>query len=494
MKEIFDSPYRNLFVIGLLLALITAYFGIGSYHADEYFQIIEFANYKLGGIQPEELAWEFHQKMRPSIQPAIAYVFVNTMQGLGIHNPWGIAFLLRGVTAIVVWLLMVQFILQVIKEEKNIALHIFLIILVYFLWFSPFLISRFSSENFSAFFLILGVFLLEFKNVRANWWRAILVGFIFALSFYVRFQIAFALIGVGVYIIFINRENWKTIGAMLTGFALGVALNILIDFWFYDEWVFTPWEYYRANIIEQKSAEFGVSPFYQYVIDLFGFMAPFSLILIPLAVWGAIKNPKSIYVFMIVPFFLAHSAVGHKEIRFLFPMFFPFVVLVYFGAREVWRSEWIKGKEKAIRNTLLVFLVLNLVLLGLRVMIPAQVAFAYFKVIYEEAQKQELILIGYQRQPIEYVSNKVNFYTHENATQLIAADTIDLKNKIKQGIATGSPVYVLSLGPKDPFRNWEELEPVYNFFPRWIYYLNFNDWVSRARVWTIYKVNPEKVS
>lgn len=493
MKAILNSSHRNLFFLGLLLALISAYFGIGSHHADEYFQIFEFANYKLGGTQASELAWEFHEKMRPSIQPSITYGFVSTMRSVGVENPWTIAFLLRAITAFLVWLLMCNFILEITKDESKAILHKILIICAFFLWFSPFLISRFSSENFSALFLVLGVFLIEFREVHKKWWGTILVGFIFALSFYVRFQVAFALIGVGLYILFVKKENWKYIGLMLFGFAIGIGLNMLIDKWFYGDWTFSPWEYYRANIIEDAAAGFGVSPFYQYVIDSFAYMAPFSLVLIPLAIWGAIKNPKSIYVLMLVPFFLGHSAVGHKEMRFLFPMFFPFLVLIYFGAQQLWRSEWIKGKEKGVRNTLIVFFSLNLLIMPLRLVTPGQEAFAYFKVMYQESQKEELILIGYQRQPIEYVSLHANFYVHENTTQQIAMDPADLKNKIKVAVATNKPVYVLSLWPEDPFRDWEELEQFYNFFPKWVYNFNFNDWISRSRVWIIYKVNPDKV-
>ncbi|MDR3355642.1 MAG: hypothetical protein LBO04_00430 [Spirochaetaceae bacterium] len=57
------------------------------YHPYEYFQAIEFANYKLGSTDKSELAWEFNARMRPWLQPSIYYVLIKTFKFLGVNDP-----------------------------------------------------------------------------------------------------------------------------------------------------------------------------------------------------------------------------------------------------------------------------------------------------------------------------------------------------------------------------------------------------------------------
>lgn len=61
-------------VIGMVF-FITAWKSDGYYHADEHYQLIEFAGKILGTHQPEELAWEYNARLRPALQPTIAAFF-----------------------------------------------------------------------------------------------------------------------------------------------------------------------------------------------------------------------------------------------------------------------------------------------------------------------------------------------------------------------------------------------------------------------------------
>ena len=68
--------------------MITAFFSIGHLQSDEHFQVLEFAQYKLGKISATDLPWEFREKMRPSIQPWIAYSLIKLFHGIGLNNPF----------------------------------------------------------------------------------------------------------------------------------------------------------------------------------------------------------------------------------------------------------------------------------------------------------------------------------------------------------------------------------------------------------------------
>jgi len=66
--------YFILFIT--IIYCFTAYNSSGFHQPDEHFQIIEFANYKLGNTKPQDLSWEFKAEIRPTIQPALTYLII----------------------------------------------------------------------------------------------------------------------------------------------------------------------------------------------------------------------------------------------------------------------------------------------------------------------------------------------------------------------------------------------------------------------------------
>src|SRR5260221_12769536 len=94
------------FRLGLFLAaavtvhLIAAWFNGGFLSWDEHYQIIEFAQYKLGRQSPAGLAWEFAETMRPALQPWIAAGAIRLGDALGVASPFAIAFVLRAMSTL----------------------------------------------------------------------------------------------------------------------------------------------------------------------------------------------------------------------------------------------------------------------------------------------------------------------------------------------------------------------------------------------------------
>ncbi len=76
-----DSPDWTRWFLGwlsmsLILHLICTYFSVGYHSIDEYFQILEFLNFKLGQSPESALPVEFAERMRPWLQPAFYYLKV----------------------------------------------------------------------------------------------------------------------------------------------------------------------------------------------------------------------------------------------------------------------------------------------------------------------------------------------------------------------------------------------------------------------------------
>jgi phosphatidylinositol glycan class B len=99
--------------------LVTAYYSEGFFHPDEHFQLIEFANYKMGKTSLNELPWEFESRIRPALQVSIGYLLLETFNYLGLNDPFKQLTILRIITAILSWLVISSLFLQLIKNFKN---------------------------------------------------------------------------------------------------------------------------------------------------------------------------------------------------------------------------------------------------------------------------------------------------------------------------------------------------------------------------------------
>ncbi len=311
--------FKICLVLAIMISGITAYNSIGFYHADEHYQIIEFANARLGNSPLNELPWEFKAKVRPTFQVGIAMIFLYAFDLFGIENPFTRMVVIRiflGIFSIVVISLFVK---NTIKLFDKIEYQRIYLVLSYFLWFIPFLSVRFSSEILSGLFFLLGLSILLSKKVRVKNW--FLLGVFFGISFVVRSQMAFALFGVFLWILFILKQRKKLLLSLLLGFVAVIFFGFLIDVWFYSELTFTSYNYFYENIINKRTLNYGTSPWYFYFESIVN--SPTIIFGIPIIAslfYFFVKNPKSIFTWIVFAFLLFHSCFAHKEERFLFPI------------------------------------------------------------------------------------------------------------------------------------------------------------------------------
>ena len=57
----------------------------------------------MGKTPPAELVWEFHQQLRPWLQPAIEYGAAKALIGLGIQNPAILTLAFRAINGLIGW-------------------------------------------------------------------------------------------------------------------------------------------------------------------------------------------------------------------------------------------------------------------------------------------------------------------------------------------------------------------------------------------------------
>ena len=356
----FSKSYKGIMIgLAAVIYVITAWNSHGFYHADEHYQVIEFAGYKLGTHAPEELAWEFKAQSRQAIQPAIAYLVFKSLEVFQIDNPYHQAFVLRFLSvALALWAI-TFFVKHTKKSIPHGALRKVYSILSYFLWFIPFISTRFSSETWSGLlFLIALTFFMKDSVSKRN---AMTIGFFFGLSFLFRFQIAFAILGFGLWLIFINRTTWAYVFRIFIAFCAALLIGVMIDSWFYETFVFTPWNYFYKQLIEGVVDSFGTSPWYSYVDHLWhypGFFIGASIILSLLIL--LFSKPKHYVLWILIPFIAGHSLIGHKEVRFLFPLVYLCPLLLMLGYQSVISLVKNNIVQRIINYSLVsVFLIIN---------------------------------------------------------------------------------------------------------------------------------------
>lgn len=351
------SFFPNYYYIPILL---TSYFSVGFYHLDEHFQIIEMANYKLGGILDSQMPWEFKNQLRPTLQPFIFYLFLKLSF---LKNPYFITFIFRlftGVLSILAFLLLFDLNVNIKKYKTLYFQSAFLI------WFMPFISVRYSSETWSALFLVFGIYSLiryiEFKNKILLIFSCIA----FCSSFWFRFQIGFAILGFALWILINKKLNWKEI-VFITFISISIIyLFIQLDHWFYTKEVLTPLNYFNETILH-KSKNFGDYGMWYYPALLFIHLFPVSIVLF-ISIYFLFKNHRNDMIFYtIVPFICIHFIIGHKETRFLFPLylFIPYLIVL---SGEYFKN--LKTKYSSITN---VFIVLNILFLIICCFKPADI-------------------------------------------------------------------------------------------------------------------------
>lgn len=319
------------FFCSLLLHLAAFQFSRGFQHLDEHFQIIEYVSTKLGWTDPATLPWEYANRMRPWLQPFLYTGIAKVSIFFGANTPPEINQAIRLSTSLVGWISLAA----LFDLFRNLGPR--LAFALSFFCFYPFFHTRTTAENLGVTTLVFGLWLLRqrhFFQGSTNLPGVLLSGVCFGLAFHLRYQLAFALLGLGTWMIVIERMRAKRITQLLCGTIIGIVLGVIIDHWGYGEWTFAPWNYFRVNLLEGAAAKFGVDPWWKYIEFLLryppvggGWVVLATLLLF---FFGWESTRRHVVTWILLPFIVGHFFVGHKEARFLYPIFvfYPVILII----------------------------------------------------------------------------------------------------------------------------------------------------------------------
>ena len=486
---------KKVIITGIVIHLICALFSAGYYHVDEHFQILEFTSLKLEMAQEDDLPWEYYSQLRPTLQPALAYIIISVFKSISLNNPFIHAVILRLISAILSLLCMYTLIFAFDSELRTDFLKRWFLFLSLFIWFLPYLHVRFSSENWSGFIFWIGFALVYSRDMKLLalerfHLRELLDGMILGFSFVVRFQVGLLIAGLILWLFFIKKERPLKLFAVITGISISILIGLLIDYWFYGEWTFTAWNYFQVNIIESKAAEFGVQPWWFYLIEIFlkGF-PPYSILIIISVLFIWIYYPRNVLTWITIPYLIIHFLIGHKELRFLFPLANIIPILLVLSIQVVKEDskfnkvkDLIKASEKYFVR---IFLILNSILLFVVCIKPADMHIYLYQYIYSNYNHEQTELLYIKKNPFYARAVPVNFYKKNNLKMINFENAQMLANYIR--LADKTALFVTDKFDLDPEMKAIKCSNVFQTLPRAATYVNINNWLERTPKWILYE-------
>jgi phosphatidylinositol glycan class B len=480
----FKRLIRNCLLFSLLWHIVASVFSLGYHHLDEHFQILEFAGYKLGTTPAIYLPWEFAARLRPTIQPA----FVVLLHKITGADPFTDVFLLRLISSLLGFCSSAILLVLGLKWLKDDNSKKILILGTSLFWFFPYLHAHFSAESISGSLFFLGLALIWQAKEKDRNLFLVLGGLLLGTAFVCRYQTGFLILGLAAWAVFVARFSFKKLLMLALPILFMALVGVLIDHWFYGEWVCTLWNYFKVNLIEGKAAEYGVSPWWYYFYWNFtDLVPPFSIVLIAGLILAMFKRPKNIVSMSVIPFLLVHILISHKEPRFLFPLANALPVMVAMGLGPFLQN--LTKRRKLWKTGINIFWAANILLMIGSSVRPASDYFTFYEFVYKNYNGKSATMLCSSRYPYDLSGLTIVFYQPRSMHFFEYLNDKKTDSIISKPIP--GPLLVLCQGQKEA-DNFQIKHPkaklVFSSIPQWMHYINVNDWISRTRLWVLFEV------
>ncbi|MEO0533939.1 MAG: mannosyltransferase [Cyanobacteria bacterium P01_A01_bin.123] len=323
--------------------------------ADEIFQTQEQAH-RLAfgyGITP----WEFREGIRSWIFPTVLAIVMRLSDWVlpgSVDYLFAINVLLSALSLTCIW---VSF--QWAKRVSGVNAG-FIAAIASCIWFELiFFAPKAFTEVVATHVLLPGFYLglhnadyKGFPDERRLFWAGVLLGIAFSLRFHFLPGILVCLVAIGKGDF---RKRWLP---LLIGFIGPVLIFGAVDALTWDYPFQSMLKNFWINVVEEKSLEFGILPWYGYLKFL---IRVWSWAIIPMAgltLIGSLKSPQLALFSLVI--LGSHSLLSHKEYRFIYPVIVCSLILASIGLAEL--LERLKQHNTWVRRYPSTALVIGLIL------------------------------------------------------------------------------------------------------------------------------------
>jgi phosphatidylinositol glycan class B len=502
---------RNMLIVSLVLHVASAFLSSGFYHSDEHFQILEFLNYKLGLTAAHNLPIEFGEKIRPWLQPALYLTLIKPLIYSGDQNPFHWVVLIRLFSSLIGWLSLVGLALVSAKWIENPRLRNVAVFLCAVLWFIPGLHARHSSENLSGsfFYLTLSILFLSEEKLFSTTeslrtLSALAIGLLFGACFEFRYQVGFLVAGIYFYWLFYRCKRpygIEILASMFIGTLISIALCTWLDRWGYGVWTFAPWNYFHYNLVLNHVSDVDTHPLWDFfrssTTETF---PPLGPILLAACVLGWIIKPRHPLTWASAPLFIVHTLIGHKELRFLFPIAgaAPLLAVQFLDTGKRFSQNALSFLKSHLGTALLSLLFfINLIALIASSFVPVWMPARFFEQLYPVARGYAKFNIFYKdKNPFDILGLPLGFYRPPNLETIHVDTWTDLEIQI---LDSKDPIWFFQVGdalPLDATTLSEQCHLEVASLPAWVMRIIrsplIEQWTHRVTNWTLYRCHSEE--
>ncbi|MBF0205593.1 MAG: hypothetical protein HQK53_01755 [Oligoflexia bacterium] len=395
---------RYILIFVLTVNIIMAWNSVGFHHPDEHYVTLDYALKKMQMISTPP-SWEEVGRFRSWPLPLVFSFFIAIIKEIGVDNPFQIVTFLRFISSMVgLWstLKFCQLFRSHFKQVGEWPLFLYFMNLPFFIVFMH---ARTSSDNWATSFLLLGIYQIQ-KNKEQHLLNNVIGSVILTIACLFRFQVAIIVASYLLWYLFKTRTKWWNIFLQfLLPIGIISIIGFIIDSWCYGQWTFVPWNYYYYTLHGNKISEFGVQPFYWYFYSILIKLSPFWGIPLIVGVFYFLKSRITHWLSICtIPFFIFHSSISHKELRFIFPLS-GFVTAMCF--LEAKKYGLFTVKNWYVKTLIFV----NSGLLLLFLFSPAYSPVDFYQFVYEQFKETTTFYVLKDKQG-QHVKFELSYYTN----------------------------------------------------------------------------------
>ena len=353
-KKFFNNsewlPFLTIFMLSLLVRIYAANTSIAQVYPDEIFQTIEPAHKLVFGRGITY--WEFKYGARSWFFPGILAGAYKILDTIGVEDPLSINIGIK-IFLSIFSCLAVSVIYLLFRKHNLAKKEAFLFTLpLAASYLASYISVRTLTESASLPFMVFAVYFASnyIENERI---RELVFAFAAAgIAFMIRFQTAAFSFGIALALFLTAKKRFRSSLIFGFGFLGMVALQGLLDIFTWGSFFKSFITYFDYNVLRGVANKHGISPWYYYLSDIVNTFHPLTWIsAVLMMIIGVVSFKKNrqliLFFFPFLLFFIVHSAIGHKEPRFVFACYFAvFVLSAEFFANLV--QKYGKNRKNAV--------------------------------------------------------------------------------------------------------------------------------------------------
>ncbi|GMH43330.1 hypothetical protein BSKO_11252 [Bryopsis sp. KO-2023] len=289
---------------------------------DEFWQGSEVAHKIAFGYG--HLTWEWAAGLRSILYPMMLSLAYWPLKIFSLDAPWAVAFAPRLLQSIFAALSDVH-VHGVSKKIFGKETARFALLCQLACWFNFYCSVRTFSNSMEACLTIVAFYhwpslTSKYDGTsnapRSDWGRPLAI-FVAGCCVVMRPTSAMLWIPIGLLEIFRSRKRLQFVIEVISLAVVVVGASLAADRWFYERFVFPPWQFFKINQVDGVAVLYGSHPWHWYFTQGLPAMLGPLIFIFPFAVWWA--SGKREIAGWAMWYLLCHSFIGHKEFRYVYP-------------------------------------------------------------------------------------------------------------------------------------------------------------------------------